>query len=351
MSVVRAVPCVSMGIQQQMLHSSLAPCSAGSKSACSKWGMQQEHFITGSADDALCSNFDNDMDSLIGTQVSDEASMESYQIFENGMVAQGLSQLSRTASGTHSAFLRLDICGTTLGSPDAITHCRHLQHVNLGNNCLTTLAGLDALQQLTILNASRNQLTQVLDFTSSSSSSNSCGSSSSSGGSSSSSSNLRSADLSYNQISRVRDLSGIRRLSRLLLDGNHIERIGGGLQQLHCLQHLSLSGNKISSCTGLEGLTSLRELALNGNRLSSLAPLAALSGLEVLLAAHNRLSSCDGVQGLCSLRRLDVSGNLLRRLEALQPACGLQVLGRPLEWHCCVVHGEGGCSQHGWCCC
>lgn len=93
MSVVRAVPCVSMGIQQQMLHSSLAPCSAGSKSACSKWGMQQEHFITGSADDALCSNFDNDMDSLIGTQVSDEASMESYQIFENGMVGAGTAEI------------------------------------------------------------------------------------------------------------------------------------------------------------------------------------------------------------------------------------------------------------------
>jgi Leucine-rich repeat (LRR) protein len=47
---------------------------------------------------------------------------------------------------------------------------------------------------------------------------------------------------------------------------------------------------------GTAGLTSLRELALDGNRLTSLAPLAALSGLEVLLAAHNHLSSCEGVQ-------------------------------------------------------
>jgi hypothetical protein len=77
-------------------------------------------------------------------------------------VAQGLSQLSRTASGNHPALLRLDICGTTLSHPDAIIHCRHLQHVNLGNNCLTTLQGLGALQQLAVLDASRNQLTQVL---------------------------------------------------------------------------------------------------------------------------------------------------------------------------------------------
>jgi Leucine-rich repeat (LRR) protein len=71
----------------------------------------------------------------------------------------------------------------------------------------------------------------------------------------SSSSNLRSADLSYNQICWIRDLDSFRRLSKLVLDGNQIEHIGPGLQQLHCLQHLSLSGNKLCSCRGLEGAT------------------------------------------------------------------------------------------------
>jgi hypothetical protein len=52
----------------------------------------------------------------------------------------------------------------------------------------------------------------------------------------------------------------------------------------------------VLSCYSSAGLTSLRELALDGNRLTSLAPLAALSGMEVLLAAHNHLSSCEGVQ-------------------------------------------------------
>jgi hypothetical protein len=58
------------------------------------------------------------------------------------------------------------------------------------------------------------------------------------------------------------------------------------------------------------GLTSLRELALDGNRLTSLAPLAALTGLEVLLAAHNHLSSCEGVQvrGCRSALSMKVAG-------------------------------------------
>jgi hypothetical protein len=61
---------------------------------------------------------------------------------------------------------------------------------------------------------------------------------------------------------------------------------------LHCTWHITHN----CCCFCPAGLTSLRELALDGNRLTSLAPLAALSGLEVLLAAHNHLSSCEGVQ-------------------------------------------------------
>lgn len=46
-------------------------------------------------------------------------------------------------------------------------------------------------------------------------------------------------------------------------------------------------------CVGLLGL---RELSLERNALRSLAPLSALSGLQVLRAAHNQLASCAGVE-------------------------------------------------------
>jgi hypothetical protein len=81
------------------------------------------------------------------------------------------------------------------------------------------------------------------------------------------------------------------------------------------------------------GLTSLRELALDGNRLTGLAPLASLTGLEVLLAAHNHLSSCEGVQVGLSLSstkyiilcRLHTAMLQLRRCAGAQAcmfACG-----------------------------
>jgi hypothetical protein len=40
----------------------------------------------------------------------------------------------------------------------------------------------------------------------------------------------------------------------------------------------------------------LRELSLERNAMRSLAPLSALSGLQVLRAAHNHLASCMGVE-------------------------------------------------------
>lgn len=87
-------------------------------------------------------------------------------------------------------------------------------------------------------------------------------------------------------------------------------------------------------------MTSLRELALNGNRLSSLAPLAALSGLEVLLAAHNRLSSCDGVQVRYRAQALMVA------LPAADAAASVQLSGlvtrvcvyAACDWQCSLTH-------------
>ncbi len=76
-------------------------------------------------------------------------------------VAQGLSHLGATAAGARPAFLRLEIRNTSLASPDAISHCVHLQEVVLPDNSLTTLRQLGQLKDLTILDVSNNKLTQV----------------------------------------------------------------------------------------------------------------------------------------------------------------------------------------------
>lgn len=76
-------------------------------------------------------------------------------------VSQGLSQLSRTASGQHPAYLRLDITKTNLDNTDPIAHCCYLQQIILSHNQLTTLRSLGQLRDVISLDASYNQLTQV----------------------------------------------------------------------------------------------------------------------------------------------------------------------------------------------
>jgi hypothetical protein len=77
-------------------------------------------------------------------------------------LAQGLSQLGRTADGLRSAYLRLDVSGTSLTSPDVIvaTHTE-LQTVNLRDNELSSIASLCGLPHLTSLDVSGNCLAQV----------------------------------------------------------------------------------------------------------------------------------------------------------------------------------------------
>ncbi len=49
-------------------------------------------------------------------------------------------------------------------------------------------------------------------------------------------------------------------------------------------------------------------LSFGSNQVASLAPLAALSSLEILDAHSNRVASVEGLQGLCSLRILNLAG-------------------------------------------
>lgn len=72
---------------------------------------------------------------------------------------------------------------------------------------------------------------------------------------------------------------------------------------------------------------SLRTLLLDGNRLSSLAPLAALRRLEVLVVARNRLRGLRGLEGLPALRRVDAGHNLIGRLEDVGALVGAALLG------------------------
>lgn len=76
-------------------------------------------------------------------------------------MASGLSQLGRSASGSHQVYQTLTITHTDLQDPQALAHCQHILQLQLSGNCLTTLQPLSQLQHLTRLDVSHNLLSQV----------------------------------------------------------------------------------------------------------------------------------------------------------------------------------------------
>jgi len=158
--------------------------------------------------------------------------------------------------------------------------------------------------------------------------------------------NLRSLDLSYNNLRQVEGLKGMCRLRELKLYGCQISRISGlepcvslvslhlddncinaveGLDALKLLEYLNLDNNKIQRLgKGIMRLTKLRELHVARNRLVSLEGVAGLGALEVLTAGSNQIQeiSPEQVKGLVRLDEMRLEGNLLGSLSFLKEVAG-----------------------------
>ncbi len=79
---------------------------------------------------------------------------------------------------------------------------------------------------------------------------------------------LETLNLSYNQLTAVPSMAGLKKLKHLHLNGNKIKKIAG-LNGLGNLMELNLSNNsKISKIEGLEGLKKLKLVGLLGIRIS-----------------------------------------------------------------------------------
>lgn len=76
-------------------------------------------------------------------------------------MADGLSQLGKTADGLKPAYLTVTITGTDLANTDPLITYPHLQTVVLNDNRLTDIQSLGSLRSLTYVDVSKNKLTQV----------------------------------------------------------------------------------------------------------------------------------------------------------------------------------------------
>jgi len=257
--------------------------------------------------------------------------MQPSQTLTLELVKDRTSGVAPTADGMGFACSRLDASGLRLaGTLRGVSALRHLSTVDLSDNRLVSLSGLEGLPALSVLVCRRNRLLSVLDFPAPRGLVGS---------------RLRHADLRNNAIagavslppsdgganSRPMGVAAHGHLETLLVDDNKLRSLRG-LASLPHLTQLSAASNQLLDTAGAEPLRRLTSLDLSRNSLAACDELGAMVSLRALHLAHNQIRDVPDLSALADLATLDVSHNALPSLEALAAALGhaaSAVLGVP----------------------
>jgi internalin A len=171
-----------------------------------------------------------------------------------------------------------------------------LEHLDISNNQIQEIKGLDKLQNLSQLDLSSNQIQEIkgLDDLK----------------------NLSLLLLSSNQIQEIKGLDKLQNLSVLLLSSNQIQEIKG-LDNLKNLSLLLLSYNQIQEIKGLDNLQNLSQLDLSYNQIQEIKGLDNLQNLSQLYFYSNQIQEIKGLDNLQNLSKLYLSSNQIQEIKGL----------------------------------
>ncbi|XP_053782638.1 leucine-rich repeat and guanylate kinase domain-containing protein isoform X3 [Desmodus rotundus] len=217
-------------------------------------------------------------------------------ILREDMVAEALSRLGRSGSGTEQVYLDLTLSARDLIDISILCGYAHLQKLDLSVNKIADLSCVSCMPYLLELNASQNKLTAFFNFKPPK--------------------NLKKADFSCNQISEMGNLSAYEALTTLILDSNEIEEIRG-LELCGSLTRLSLAQNKVASISGL-GVLPIKILCLSHNQIEKITGLDELKFLQMVDLSHNRISSLHGLENHDFLEVINLEDNKIAELSEIE---------------------------------
>ncbi|KAI1331326.1 hypothetical protein F5Y16DRAFT_359571 [Xylariaceae sp. FL0255] len=171
-----------------------------------------------------------------------------------------------------------------------------LKDLDLYDNLISHIRGLDELRELTSLDLSFNKIKHIKHVA-----------------------NLTKLENLYfisNKIGRIEGLETLVNLRQVELASNRIREIQN-LDALKNLENLYLASNKITELKGLGGLPKLKLLSIQSNRITDLSPLKDAPQLEELLISHNALESLEGLEHNTKLTLLDISNNKIKSLKGI----------------------------------
>ena len=213
------------------------------------------------------------------------------------------------------ALRELNLANNRLLGLSGIEFLTDLTFLNVSKNALIDLEGLNRLKSLTTLYAQQNQLGRIESYVD------------------------ENKNKTYDEGEPVDDQSGngkrdtdplieiqsLPRLANLYLYNNLLESIDS-IQDVPSLVTLFLSGNKIREVTSLAKCKNLIRLSVSDNRISSLAGLGDLKRLEYLYLVENRISDLRPLRGMIRLKELHLQRNQLFDVKPVETLDNLEVL-------------------------
>jgi len=192
--------------------------------------------------------------------------------------------------------------------------------LDISNNLLTCMEGIDVWQKLKWLNASHNQIRSIKHL-------KSC-------------SNINVLNLGYNKLSNTKHLNKLKELNALILNNNELDSIDGlsALKELNTLvvssnnletadvtplkklQKLSISHNKLYEFPFIQMQKDIKDLKLNDNKIKKIPEYLVTScvRIKILDLGNNCLNdfqSIDCLTKLAHLENLNLRGNPICSIE------------------------------------
>ncbi len=173
---------------------------------------------------------------------------------------------------------------------------KEITSLNLSNEGITDVSGLEHFANLETLDLSGNQITDFEPLTHLK--------------------QLKELDLSFNQIESLDPLERMPTIVKLNMEGNRITSIQP-LKKMASLLSLNMADNRIRTISTFSSLVYLQELTLRGNYVNDISALADLPDLRRLDARYNFITDLTPLANTPLLReRLLLEGN---QLQSVQP--------------------------------
>lgn len=234
----------------------------------------------------ISDNISSNMDALAGLYYLKTLHIRDSNLFSN--------DIATIANLQNLEDLTIVNCGISDIRP--LEDAEKLRRLDLSNNSIGDLSPLSFLEHLEYLDLSHNSVTSLNDI--------------------GTLANLKTLDVSYNALSSVSPLAACTLLEKLYIHNNTISDLSCA-DSWQRLSELDASFNSITDVSALSGCTALQVLDLSNNQLVDITALAPLKKLQRLSFAWNQVAVIPDWGKDCALISIDGSNNLIANISVL----------------------------------